>query len=216
MTREGDAASDDPWIYIGRVARPHGVRGGVKLHLENPDGGLLRDGLVMRLEPAKGAKGATRDVVVTRAYGGSNVDLEGVSDRDAAEALRDALLHVRRSEFPALDDDETYLVDLLGAEVRHADGRLLGVLESFSDNRAQPLAEVRTPKEAGGALVLVPFVPGIVADVDEEKRLVVLDPPLGLFEDLDEDVENDAGSDARSPSDDDDQVPPAGGTSRSS
>ncbi len=211
MTREGDAASDDPWIYIGRVARPHGVRGAVKLHLENPGGELLRDGLVLRLEirqtpagkPAS-AKTVTRDVTITRVYGGANVDLEDVGDRDAAEALRDARVHVRRSEFPAPGDDETYLVDLIGCEVRHTDGRLLGVLESFSDNRAQPLAEVRTPQDEGGALVLVPFVPGIVADVSESRRLVVLAPPLGLFEELADDDEQ-SGAERREP-------PPSGGT----
>lgn len=193
MTREGDSASsDDPWIYIGRVARPHGVRGGVKIHLENPDSDVLAEGLVLRLEqPKKPA----REVVVSRFYGQANVDLEGVTDRDAAEALRNAQLHVRRSDFPALDDDETYLVDLIGAEVRHADGHVLGVLESFSDNRAQPLAEVRTPADAGSLLVLVPFVPGIVTDVDEAARVVVMDPPEGLFE-----------GDAE-------EVPPEGGTS---
>lgn len=189
MTREGGDASEDPWIYIGRVARPHGVRGGVKLHLENPDGDVLRDGIALRLELPEGAP---REVAVTRVYGDANVDLEEISDRDAAEALRNARVHVRRSDFPPPDEDETYLVDLLGAEVRHVDGRVLGVLESFSDNRAQPLAEVRTPDDGsasgqGGRLVLVPFVPGIVSDVNEAERVVVLDPPLGLFEELPDD-----------------------------
>lgn len=201
MTREGSAGTDDPWIYIGRVARPHGVRGGVKLHLENPDGDVLREGIVLRLERPKAAP---RDVVVARVYGEANVDLEGIRDRDEAEALRDARVHARRSDFPPPDEDETYLVDLIGAEVRHVDGRVLGVLESFSDNRAQPLAEVRTPAGEGARLVLVPFVPGIVSDVDEGAGVVVLDPPLGLFEELpDEPAEREAGA-----------PPPSGGTSR--
>lgn len=202
MTREGTDASSDPWIYIGRVARPHGVRGGVKLHLENPEGDLLRPGIVLRLELPKAA---SRELEVTRVYGAGNVDLADVINRDQAEALRDARVHVRRSDFPPPDEDETYLVDLLGAEVRHVDGRVLGVLESFSDNRAQPLAEVRTPKEDGARLVLVPFVPGIVSDVDEDAGIVVLSPPLGLFEEL-PDEEGRVGEGANAP-------PPSGGTS---
>lgn len=198
MTREGDSASDDRWVYIGRVARPHGVRGGLRLHLENPDGEVLREGIVLRLERPKSAP---REVTVTRVYGESLVNLEEIKDRDEAEALREAHVHVRRADFPPPDEDESYLVDLIGAEVRHVDGRVLGVLESFSDNRAQPLAEVRTSEEDGARLVLVPFVPGIVSDVDESAGVVVLAPPLGLFEELPDDDE--AGA-----------PPPSGGTSR--
>lgn len=206
MTRAGGDASEGPWIYVGRVARPHGVRGGLRLHLENPDGDVVRVGVALRLE---GADGPAREVVVTRVYGHGNVDLEEIADRDDAESLRDARVYVRRSDFPPPDEDEAYLVDLLGAEVRHVDGRVLGVLERFSDNRAQPLAEVRLPDEApavdGSRLVLVPFVPGIVVDVDEAAGRVVLDPPLGLFEALEDEPSD--GDRAAAP-------PPSGGTSR--
>jgi 16S rRNA processing protein RimM len=166
-----EGADDAGWVRVGVVARPHGVKGGLKLHLDNPDGALLRNGLVLRV--------GDDEHVVTRVYGPSLVELESVSGRDAAEALRSKEVQARREDFPEIDDDEAYLVDLLDARIRHVDGRELGTIVGFSDNNAQPLAEV---KLAAGGHALMPLVPGIVTDIDEDARVVTVDPPEGLLE----------------------------------
>jgi 16S rRNA processing protein RimM len=175
MTSPADARAADErpaWVRIGVVARPHGVRGGLKLHLDNPDSEVLRAGLPVRL--------GDEERTVARVYGTALVDLDGVSGRDAADALRGREVLVRREDFPPPSEDEAYLVDLLGARVLHDDdGRQLGVIEGFSDNGAQPLAEVRTP---AGQVRLMPFVPGIVTHVDEDERVVKVAPPEGLLE----------------------------------
>lgn len=189
MTDE-DAAEGERWVLVGRVSRPHGVRGGLKVELENPDSALLATGLKVKLQRRSGAG---KEATVTRVYGGSNVELDTCDDRNTAESLRGVEVWVRRADFPPVDDDETYLIDLIGARVVHREGHDLGVIEAFSDNGAQPLAEVRT--SAAKTLVLVPFVPPIVQAVDEAARCVVLAPPAGLFDD------------------DAEEVPPAGSTS---
>lgn len=176
MTRPQDAraaGSRPAWVRVGVVARPHGVRGGLKLHLDNPDSELLRPDLTLRL--------GDDEHVVVRVLGDARVMLADVSSREAAEALRAREVFVRREDFPPPSEDEAYLIDLVGARVVHADdGRLLGVVERFSDNGAQPLAEIKTP--AGGGLRLMPFVPGIVTDVDEAAGVITVAPPEGLLE----------------------------------
>jgi 16S rRNA processing protein RimM len=169
----GDEAHD-PWILLGHVARPHGIRGGLRLHLENPNGEAMREGVTVRLE----LKGKARSHLVERLYGQGLLQLEGIATREAAEGLRGAAVLLRRSELPPLDDDEAYLIDLLGAEVRDEAGKVLGTLVAFSDNGAQPLAEVKT----ASGIVLVPFVPPLVVDANEVAGVVVLAPPEGLFE----------------------------------
>lgn len=170
----GDRAAGgrDDWVRVGVVSRPHGVRGGLRLHLDNRDSEVLREKLELKL-------GETV-FCVTRSYGDHRVELEGVDDRDAAEALRAREIWVRRADFPPPDDDESYLVDLIGARVLHADDdRELGVIAAFSDNTVQPLAEVKT---GDGETRLMPFVPGIVVDVDEDAGVVRVAPPEGLLD----------------------------------
>src|SRR5919206_5358501 len=110
-------------ILIATVGTPHGVRGEVRLRVfgEEPlavaNYGPLRDDEgrtfeILRVRPAK--------TVVIAA-------LKGVSDRDAAEALRGRNLYVDRDRLPETEDDETfYQADLVGLEAVAADGRPLG------------------------------------------------------------------------------------------
>jgi 16S rRNA processing protein RimM len=182
----GDGADEDiitddgtTWVRIGVVGRPHGVKGGAHLRLDNPESTLLEKGLPIRLHKDGRAPLATS---LTDVYGPGLARLEGVDGRDAIAARTGDVIYARRDDFPPADDDEAYLVDLVGAEVRHVEGRPLGEIVAFSDNGAQILAEVR---RAGGGprdIALVPFVPAIVVDIDEEARVVTLDPPEGLID----------------------------------
>ena len=179
--RAGGASVDpNTWVAIARVGRPHGVRGGVHVHLENPESELLHEGLTVRLV-LPGGKSEQR--LVSDVYGPGLVRFEGIGDRDVAASWRGAEVLVQRGDFPELEPDETYLVDLVGARVQHKDGRELGIIEGFDAGAVQPLAQVRRTFEGSpGDVVDVPFVPGLVIDVDEEKRVVTVDPPWGLLE----------------------------------
>lgn len=167
-------APQDEWIEIGRIGRPHGVRGGIHLNLHNDDGDLLREGLSLRLGPQ------AREVVVASVYGPALIKLEGVQGREAAAALTGQRVCARRSDFPEPDDDEAYLVDLIGIAVTAADGHALGTVEGISDNGAQPLLQLRTPHQRG--LVEVPFVPAFIVDLNVDEGVLVLDLPDGLVE----------------------------------
>lgn len=163
----------DRFVRIGVVGRPHGVRGALKVHLDNPKGRTLVAGRAIRCVLA----GKVIDHVVKTA-GGGVVTLEGLDDRSAAEALVHAEVQVRRKDLVG-DGDGAFLVDLVGAPVTDASGAPLGTLKGFIDTGAQLLAEVATP---GGRVVLVPFVAPILVQAGPP---VVLAPPTGLFNDDD-------------------------------
>lgn len=160
----------DRLVRLGVVGRPHGVRGGLKVHLDNPKGRTLIAGRKVRLQLA----GRALDHVVAIA-GGGVVTFVGVEGRTAAEALVHAELFVRRGDLAA-DGDGAFLVDLVGQDVVHTDGRPLGTLAGFIDTGAQLLAEIRLE---GGRVVLVPFVAPIVVGAGPP---IVLAPPAGLFD----------------------------------
>ena len=164
------------WVLVGRLGRPHGIRGGLRVFFEKENSQILQPEMSVRIgERAEDS----RQWSVRKIYGqGDRIELHGLDQRNDAEALRGHNLYVRREDFVPLPDDEMYLVDFIDAEVLHVDGSHLGRLVSFGDNGAQPLAEIKTER---GELVSVPFVPGIVASLCEKTRQVVLDPPDGFF-----------------------------------
>jgi 16S rRNA processing protein RimM len=108
------------------------------------------------------------------------VAFEGVHDRNAAEALRDTLVHVDRSELPELEgEDEFYDTQLIGLAAVLVDGTELGTVD---DVLHLPGGDVLSVRREAAAEVLVPFVKAIVPTVDLAAGRVVVDPPGGLLD----------------------------------
>ena len=130
------------------------------------------------------------------------IELEGVSTREAAEALRGAVLLVPEGDRPPLESGEFHVQDLLGLEVfHHQTGQRLGVtVDVFSAGNdllqveldaalvPQKQESVKTKskkkrqKPPSAPTVLVPFVEAIVPVVDLEQQRLELDPPPGLLD----------------------------------
>lgn len=169
-------------LVVGRVAKAHGVTGElvVDVRTDDPDGRFV-PGAVLRGRPSRG--GAERSYVIdtVRAHGGRLlVRLDGVADRDAADALRGTLFLVDTAELPPIEDpDEFYDHQLEGLAVRTTGGEDVGVVAEVLHTPAGELLAVKT---AEGAEVLVPFVTAIVPRVSLADGLVEIDPPEGLLD----------------------------------
>lgn len=166
-------------LQLGYVAGAHGVRGGLKVKLFNPDSTAIDVGvpLVFRLPATAPARGdVPRTFVVSEVSAASGagvlrVWLEGVDDRDAADALRAHELWIDRAELPALAQDEYYLADLIGLEVmRERDGvsESLGRITAVTSNTAQDLLCVRLR----GREWLLPALPPFIVAIEAQRVLV--------------------------------------------
>ena len=127
------ALAPDAWVALAEVARPHGVRGELRLRLYNEDSDVLleQDEVLVRLKDGK-----EHEVSVDfarRADRAILMKLHSVDDRNRAEEIRGAQICVRRKDFPVLEDGEFYACDVEGAEVRLGDasGELLGTVKEF-------------------------------------------------------------------------------------
>ena len=108
------------------------------------------------------------------------VRLEGVADRNAADALRGTLFLVDSASLPPIEEpDEFYDHQLEGLKVRTVDGDDVGVVTEVLHTPGGELLSIRTES---GAEVLVPFVTQMVPTVSLADGLVEIDPPDGLLE----------------------------------
>lgn len=122
----------DAWVPLAEIARPHGVRGEVRLKLFNAASDVLleQDEVLVRLKD-----GEEHEVSVERARRADDailMKLFSVDDRDRAAELRGALLCVRRRDFPPLAEGEFYTVDVVGAEARLNGERIGEVIDVIS------------------------------------------------------------------------------------
>jgi 16S rRNA processing protein RimM len=150
------------------VLRAHGIRGLVRVHAEGESLASLARITV-----------GDRELAVVRAIrerGDWLVQLDGVTNRDEADALRGQAVRARREDLPPTDGDELYVADLVGCAVVDTTGASLGTI-SASFPAAQEILVVTDEK---GRELLIPFVEPIVVSVDVAARRVVCDPPEGL------------------------------------
>ena len=153
-------------VEVGYVARAHGLRGEVRVHLHAADSTVLLEVDTVWID---GRERAVEDARPTN--GAVLLALEGVEDRDAAEALRGQKVEVDRAAI-ALDENEYLLQDLPGCTVVDAAGAEVGVVEEVL-NGAQPILVIQGP----GGERLIPAVPAFVLAVDTATRRVVVEVP---------------------------------------
>jgi 16S rRNA processing protein RimM len=167
--------SPDDWVPLAEVARPHGVRGEVRLKLYNADSDVLLelDEVLVRLP-----SGEEHEVSVDAARRADTailMKLHSVDDRDRAEEIRGALVCARRRDFPPLDEGEFYACDVVGARVVVRRDGELAPLGHVSEFVTYPSVDaLRVKAGDGGPDYEVPLVEAFVEKVDAAAGEVVL------------------------------------------
>lgn len=172
-----EAVSERLRLVVGRIGRPHGLRGevGVVVRTDSPDQ-RFAVGAIFELSAGRRVTVAGtrwhRDMLLLR--------LEEVSDRTQAEELRGQLLTVAADELPdSADPDEFHDHQLVGLRAELTDGQPAGTVRDVVHG---PGGELLVLARAGQDDALVPFVRDIVPTVDLDGGRLVLTPPEGLLD----------------------------------
>lgn len=157
-------------VCLGCVTGVHGVRGLLTVH---PFTGVAEDvaaygpvqtgsGRTLRLK----IKGVKKSLLI--------VEAEGISDRNAAEALKGENIFAPRDALPAPDEDEWYYTDLVGLEARLAGSEVFGTVVAVENFGAGYLVEIQP---AQGPTVYLPFTAAAVPEIDIAARRMTVNPP---------------------------------------
>lgn len=168
----------NPYLECGKIINTHGCAGGVKVesYCNTPE-----DCRALRRVYLRERDGSLREMRVLRAAGLGGFVLfwlEGITDTDAAAALKERILYAAREDF-ALAPGEYFLADVIGMTVRDADsGCVYGEIVRTLDSTANHLYVVRTPQ---GEERLLPAVSAFVKSISYETDEVLVTPVEGLF-----------------------------------
>jgi 16S rRNA processing protein RimM len=171
---------------VGRLLKAHGLKGAIKLELytDSPNERFV-PGAVLKLQVPETSPWFGKSLTVNelRWYNQAPVIFfKDVDDRDAAESLIRAILLIDTDvQSLPVEEDAWYDHQLVGLNVLR-DGVKVGTVVRVDHFPAHDLLAVNT----GSTEVLVPFVKAIVPAVDIEAGTVVVTPPLGLFEDIED------------------------------
>jgi 16S rRNA processing protein RimM len=151
-------------LEVGRITKPHGVRGDVLVLLSTERTSRLDPGSVLQTD-----RGPLTVVSASRHQDRWIVHFEGFADRAQVESWRGVVL--RAEPLDDHDDDVLWVHELVGSTVVLTTGDEVGTVTEIESNPASDLMVLDS-----GALVPVVFI------TDREAGRVTIDPPEGLFD----------------------------------
>lgn len=154
---------------MGRVSAPFGVQGWIKIRTfsESVDG--LGEHALWWMRTPEGWKSVVVEEFAARPAA-TVAKLEGVDDRDAAQALRGAELAVTREALGEPEEGTIYWRDLVGMQVANGRGEALGEVAELFETGETSVMVVKGERER-----MIPFVPSYVKAVDRDARRITVD-----------------------------------------
>jgi 16S rRNA processing protein RimM len=187
---------EENWLEIGTIVAPQGLEGELRVLSVSDFPERFQKRGIRGIQGTQG--GEIREITLLRGreLPGKNVyviKLEGVENREQAEALRGYKLWANKLEKPRLKADEYHVSELVNLEVyHHLTGEKIGVVvdilwagnDILAVQLEANLASVKkkSPSSDSGARALVPFVKEIVPLVDLKAARIEISPPPGLLE----------------------------------
>ena len=160
----------EPTVVVGRITRPHGLKGELSVLVLSEVEGRFADGAVVYLEDGR----ALTVESARRHRSGLLVKFREVPDRTAAERLARRVLMVPASASPELPDGSWWDHQLVGCEVVTESGRSLGTVREVIHTAANDVwSAVSDDRET-----LIPALKDVIVAVDTAgKRIVVREVP---------------------------------------
>jgi 16S rRNA processing protein RimM len=169
-------------VVLGLVVGAHGVRGHVRVRYfgDGPDT-LLHADQIWLAESDDDARGRHFEVTGggTARGGEARLMLTGVASRDAAMALRGALVVGEAALLEELPEGEFYWHQLVGCRVEDRDGRAIGTVVEIWETGAH---DVLVVESEGGRRQLFSTARELMPEIDLEQRRIVVESLPGLYE----------------------------------
>ena len=168
------------YFHIGRIVAAHGLRGEVKVLLmsSDPDRFMYVEQCFLTDESENSHQ--LVEVLAARKQAGSwLVQLKGINDRTAAEALRGSFISVNRELALPLEENEYFIADLIGCLVYDEKHGLLGQVADILNHQAHDLYIIRKKGEKD---LLMPAVKSIIRAINPVDGRIDVSLPEGLYE----------------------------------
>lgn len=173
----GDQPSEPILMKLGKILRPHGIRGEVRMlvytaypdqiaHIEEVFIGTEDDFDTYEVETVR----FHRDGVLLK--------FEGIDDRNAAETLRDLLVLVPIELGAPLEEGEYYTYELMGVSVFTDAGEFIGIIEEIWETGANDVFVLRGSQRGE---VLIPDTEEVVQSIDLDAQKMIITPIPGLL-----------------------------------
>jgi 16S rRNA processing protein RimM len=167
---------------IGRVIKPHGVKGRIKVEYYGVDLQGLSFYREIFIEDARGRPEAYEILEATPQPPRLILRLKGIEKAEEAGSLTGKEMFVNREALPELGEGEFYWADILGVEVETREGKKIGKVKEIFPTGANDVYVV----EGRRGEILLPAIEEVIQRIDIKKRVMMVVRKEGLWEEEDE------------------------------
>lgn len=168
------------WFRVGIVSSAHGIKGALKVFPTTEDPRRFLELKMLHYSRTDEEKDIEEKLTIERVQFFKNLvilSLKEVKDRNLAETMRGGSLWIPDEEAIALEEDEFYIRDFMGAMVKEENGNELGAVD---DILATGSNEVLVVKETDGNELLIPVIHDCILKMDAERREIIVHLLKGL------------------------------------
>jgi 16S rRNA processing protein RimM len=155
------------FLVVGRFRSSHGLKGEISMDPERlRKGKQIYAGKEHRPLVINNVRSKDKLLLLT---------LEGYTDCDQVNTMRNLLVYVCTESLPSLPKDQYYFHQLVGLKVIDDTGALLGQLEEVLETGANDVYVVRSPS---GQEVLLPAIDSVILKIDLERGEMTVRPQV--------------------------------------
>lgn len=163
-------------IAYGKILRPHGLKGEIKVlpYSGNPENFRQIRYIYTQSdcsEPQRHKVSASRlqkSFIIAR--------IQNVNSVEQAELLRNREVHVDKNDLPSNQEDEYYWFELIGLSVYSPSGALIGKVDSLIDNAAQSTLVIKDSSRE----YMVPLIDRFVKKIDLDNSKIIVESIVDL------------------------------------
>ena len=167
-----DALED--FILIGKVLRPHGRKGDLRIKYFNPDPlFILNYSRLFLLDHKRGIFRSFKVKEVSVSKEIVIVSLEGINDQNAAERWSQSSIYVHRDDLPPLEEGEYYYVDIIGLKVFTEKGEYIGEVANIFSTGSNDVYEIKDSERE----IMLQASNDVIKEINLEERKMIVKIP---------------------------------------
>lgn len=164
----------EDFILIGKVLRPHGRKGDLRIRYFNPDPlFILNYHRLFLLDQRRGIFRPFKVKQVSISKGNVILTLEGINDRDAAERWSQSSIYVHRDDLPPLEEGEYYYADIIGLKVFTEEGEYVGEVVNIFSTGSNDVYEIKGPKKE----IMLQASNDVIKEINLKERKMIVKIP---------------------------------------
>ena len=172
-------AMEDGLLVIGKIVNTHGIQGKLRVnsYAESPEIFTSQKFFYLKDE-----KEGFKKYEITNVEPHKNIILlkfDGISSINEAEKLVGTSIFIEKSKLLPLSEDEYYWFEIIGLKVFTDEGTFLGKVEGILQTGSNDVYVIRNKKKE----YLIPAIAEVVTNIDVIKKIMIIHPLEGLFED---------------------------------